>query len=146
MRVRGKRWGLERARGRGMKQYSPLYLGLGWWGDVEGSHCEGSAELESALRRKVKTHHCFYIHFFCSLEYHLLFLFTSTTLTLLFLSCKQETVYLCQIAWIENIPLLTRATLENIVRLQLKRHDHAVKPTQLSSRYQHSAEDVIRVS
>lgn len=44
---------------------------------------------------------------------------------------------------IEYIPLLTGATLENIVRLQLIGHDHAVKVTQLSSRYQHSAVSMI---
>lgn len=43
---------------------------------------------------------------------------------------------------IESAPLLTRATLENIVRLQLEGHDHAVKLTQLSRRYQHSEEDM----
>ena len=41
------------------------------------------------------------------------------------------------------IPLLTGATFENIVRLQLKGHDHAVKTTQLRRRYQHSAADTI---
>ena len=40
----------------------------------------------------------------------------------------------------------TGATLESIVRLQLKGHDHAVKPSQLSRRYQHAAEERIRVS
>lgn len=39
--------------------------------------------------------------------------------------------------------LLTRATLEDVVCLQLKRHHHAVKTTQLCGRYQHSAKDRI---
>lgn len=38
----------------------------------------------------------------------------------------------------QNILPLTRAALENIIRFQLKGHDHAVKSAQLSGRYQHS--------
>lgn len=38
----------------------------------------------------------------------------------------------------QNILPLTRAALENIIRFQLKGHDHAVKSAQLSGRDQHS--------
>lgn len=38
----------------------------------------------------------------------------------------------------QNILPLTRAALENIIRFQLKGHDHAVKSAQLSGGHQHS--------
>lgn len=104
-----------------------MYLGSGWWGDVEGFHYEGSAELENDLRRNK------------NLRYN-----TDFTLLLYFslAVCTQEIEYLCRAVQIENIPLLTRAILKNVVRLQLKGHDHTVKPSQLCRRYQHSAESV----
>ena len=41
----------RKRKGERKEAIQRMYLGLGWWGDVEGFHCEGSVELENALRR-----------------------------------------------------------------------------------------------
>lgn len=57
-----------------------------------------------------------------------------------FVVAFRKTPHCVWLEWMRDFPLLTWATFENIICLQLKGHDHAVKSTQLSSGYQHSAD------
>lgn len=139
MKETRKRWGLEWGRVLIWSRNAAQYLGSGWWGDVEGFHCEENGELENALRRHINR-----LRSDIDLTQILYFLLFPTYWLLHFVVARMKTAH-CVMSTssvdtreMQNILPLTRAALENIIRFQLKGHDHAVKSAQLSGRDQHS--------